>query len=746
MTTEATCTEAGEKTRTCKICGNEETQEIEALGHDYAEAWTNDEDGHWHVCEREGCDAKSNADSHSEVDHYCSICEYKTSEHSYTVTYTWSADYQSCTATKECANCSEETEGHKQTASGTVTSSVTQEATCEQPELTTYVATFEETWAETQTKADVETKAKTEHTYGEASYVWNDNHTSCSAMRDCTVCSEETEGHTQTTVATVESEVVQNATCTLPELTTYTATFDEDWAQAQTAEKVQTGEALGHTYGATSYDWNELSYPDGVRVTCTATRECTLCTMGDDYKQTAVAMVSSEVVQEATCVLPELTTYTATFEEEWAETQLLERWWTGNELGHEYGEPEYTWNDNHTSCVATRECTVCSEETEGHKQTANGTISSTVTQEVTCEKPELTNYVAVFEENWAIMQLEENVQTKAALNHNYSEAWTNDETNHWHVCLNDDCTSISEKAAHTFTEGLCTTCNGYDTTGTAGLKFGYTGSSYKVTVGYTGTETDIKIPYYYNDGISGYALVTAIDSSAFKDNTTIQNVTLQGGVTTIDESAFQGCTSLNSILIPSSVTTIDDSAFQGCTKLKIVSLTSGLLTIGSYAFCNCTSLSAMTIPDTVKAIGTGAFSYCTSLTGIQLSRSLRRIESMTFMYCSSLKTINLPESLTEISDYAFERCDSLTILTIPEACIMIGNAAFRACTTLTSVTLPRHLMYIYDYAFAHCYSLRSMIYQGTTIEWEKVEKKTNWCTYSDKLSSVTCTNGSATLV
>lgn len=50
VTTEPTCTEAGEKTRVCKVCEFTETEEIEALGHDYVAgepvAPTCEEDGY----------------------------------------------------------------------------------------------------------------------------------------------------------------------------------------------------------------------------------------------------------------------------------------------------------------------------------------------------------------------------------------------------------------------------------------------------------------------------------------------------------------------------------------------------------------------------------------------------------------------------------------------------------------------------------------------------------------------------
>lgn len=63
-----------------------------------------------------------------------------------TVTYTWAADYSTCTATRTCA-CSD-----IQTATATVQAKVTQEATTTSGELTTYTATFDEEWAATQTE------------------------------------------------------------------------------------------------------------------------------------------------------------------------------------------------------------------------------------------------------------------------------------------------------------------------------------------------------------------------------------------------------------------------------------------------------------------------------------------------------------------------------------------------------------------------------------------------------------------
>ena len=62
VTKEATCTEDGSKTRTCEKCQATETVVIEALGHDFAEAWAYDEENHWHVCSR--CDLVADEAAH----------------------------------------------------------------------------------------------------------------------------------------------------------------------------------------------------------------------------------------------------------------------------------------------------------------------------------------------------------------------------------------------------------------------------------------------------------------------------------------------------------------------------------------------------------------------------------------------------------------------------------------------------------------------------------------------------------
>ena len=61
VTTPATCTENGEKTRTCNACGKEETSNIPALGHDLTR-FEYDDEGHWKICSH--CDGLSEKKPH----------------------------------------------------------------------------------------------------------------------------------------------------------------------------------------------------------------------------------------------------------------------------------------------------------------------------------------------------------------------------------------------------------------------------------------------------------------------------------------------------------------------------------------------------------------------------------------------------------------------------------------------------------------------------------------------------------
>ena len=66
------------------------------------------------------------------------------------------------------------------------------------------------------------------------------------------------------------------------------------------------------------------------------------------------------------------------------------------------------------------------------------------------------------------------------------------------------------------------------------------------------------------DGIA----VTKIGENAFKDNTAITSVTINGSVTEIGDGAFDGCSSLTTAVLPNTVEIIGARGFADCTRLS----------------------------------------------------------------------------------------------------------------------------------------------------------------------------------
>ena len=69
-------------------------------------------------------------------------------------------------------------------------------------------------------------------------------------------------------------------------------------------------------------------------------------------------------------------------------------------LGHQWGEPVYTWSEDNTTCTATRTC----ENNDEHSQTATATVTSEPTKSPTCTEMGEMTYMATFTEEWAVEQ------------------------------------------------------------------------------------------------------------------------------------------------------------------------------------------------------------------------------------------------------------------------------------------------------------------------------------------------------
>ena len=205
---------------------------------------------------------------------------------------------------------------------------------------------------------------------GGVTYTWSEDYKTCTA--------EEEDGDKET-VNTTTSQV--KATCTAAGTTTYTATFTNAKFATQT-KTVKTGAALGHSWGAASYVWSEDN------TTCTATR---VCARDNSHKEeeTAPAQRSDN---PATCEAAANVTYTAIFANPAFDTQVKKTAESGEALGHNWGDPDYTWSENNATCTAAR---VCGRDAS-HVEREVTRTEYTVTRQPTAEGPGVVTYTATF--------------------------------------------------------------------------------------------------------------------------------------------------------------------------------------------------------------------------------------------------------------------------------------------------------------------------------------------------------------
>ena len=239
--------------------------EIPALGHDWATEWSKDETYHWHVCQREGCDAKGNAAAHNpgaaateSSAQTCTVCGYVitpalghvcknhlTAHEAVAATCTTAGNsaYWSCTCGKFYSDANAENEiaenswvisalGHN------LTKTDAKSATCEEGGNNAYWTcsrchkVYSDAEGAIETTVEAQTLAATGHNYGAATYEWtavNGGYT-CTGKRVCA----NNETHVDEATAAVTSAVTKAATCTEKGETTYTATFTKEGFETQT--------------------------------------------------------------------------------------------------------------------------------------------------------------------------------------------------------------------------------------------------------------------------------------------------------------------------------------------------------------------------------------------------------------------------------------------------------------------------------------------------------------------------------
>ena len=278
-------------------------------------------------------------------------------------TYEWSADGKTCTATRVCANDAT----HVETETVNATSAVKTPATCTAKGTTTYTATFTNAAFAVQTK-DLEDIAAFGHDYGDATYTWADDNSTCTAVHTC----KRDASHTESETVNATSAVTTAATCEAKGTTTYTATFTNTAFAVQT-KAVENIDALGHAYGAPTYAWSADNS------TCTAKM---VCANDAAHVVEETVQAASVVKTAATCLEQGTTTYTASFTTAGFETQtedVKDIPTTEHDI-----EVHWVWTEKDEGGFNVQSWLTCKND-DGHPMTDLYAEVTSVTTPATCE-------------------------------------------------------------------------------------------------------------------------------------------------------------------------------------------------------------------------------------------------------------------------------------------------------------------------------------------------------------------------
>ena len=230
-------------------------------------------------------------------------------------------------------------------------------------------------------------------------YVWKkeDDGWYCTGHAKCGYCGWPIE-------ETVKATFVDKTDCTEKGERTYTATFTHECFEPQT--KTEALNPIGHDWGEPEYSWAKQ---DGEWF-CTAKR---VCKRDASHVEEETVKASVETTP-ATCTKAGKSVYTAAFENEAFEAQ--KRTVALGVLGHDWGAPEYSWNEKSGNwyCTAKRVCKRDASHVD--EQTVKATVKTTP---ATCLEEGESVYTAKFDGD--AFETQTKAEKIAALGHDWAE-------------------------------------------------------------------------------------------------------------------------------------------------------------------------------------------------------------------------------------------------------------------------------------------------------------------------------------
>jgi len=223
-------------------------------------------------------------------------------------------------------------------------------------------------------------------------------------------------------------------------------------------------------------------------------------------------------------------------------------------------------------------------------------------------------------------------------------------------------------------------------------------------ISYNGSDKSVDVPPTVDYNGVTYKVVS-IAAEAFKENLTLESVTIPDAIISIGSSAFSDCTHLSKVTINGDLADCTNNwrnshyrPFDNTGTYAdsfTVEFGSGVTKIPAYIFNSGSSKSdnayahvtKVVIGDGVTSIGTGAFENCYDLTSITWGKGLLEIGNSAFESDVGLTEIDLPSKTYSLGSSAFASCTFLKTVTLPVSLNSIGSSVFSDCTHLSKVTI-----------------------------------------------------------
>lgn len=337
--------------------------------------------------------------------------------------------------------------------------------------------------------------------------------------------------------------------------------------------------------------------------------------------------------------------------------------------------------------------------------------------------------------------------------HHYSDAWSHNETHHWHACTDVGYEDLYEDMeGHSMSTSIISATDDEE---------GYTLHSCECGYSYKNNYTSApnKFIYQLNSDETGYGVygyeglakslvvpsshnslpVLSIGYKGFMNYNEIESIVVPNSVTSLGVYAFSGCSSLKSLILSNSISEIRDNTFQNCSSLEELIIPNSVTSISAGSFSGCSSLESITLPfvganssDTVASEST-LFGYIFGTSSYNGASAINQYyttsDSVTYFIPSSLKNVtitnndvlfgglsylkikklNFGPGVTSIAQRGVYFCSSLQNVDMSESNIAeFGSSAFSECSSLTNVVLPSSLQSLVAYAFYNCTLLQSI--------------------------------------